>query len=160
MEKGFTLIELLITTAILAVLAVVGSVSLFGYYSRQNLELTADEIIAFARDAQNRSFSQQDGNGDGEGDQWGLRFTNATATQDYIELFSGPTYATGTISSAYSLRVSTQFTDPSQGNSKDVVFSKITGYPDASSTIKIASISNSSVSTTISIDGKGIISSF
>jgi len=143
--KGFTLIELLIVIAILVTLAVIGGLNLFNYYRRQNLELTVNEITALIRDAQNRSLSQQDGN------QWGLRFENAT--QDSIKIF----YATSTLTSTYVLRAGVQFTDPGEDNSQDIVFKKITGLPLTSSTIKIALKGNSAVSSTITINENGVI---
>lgn len=154
--KGFTLIEFLITVAILVTVAVIGGLNLFGYYSRQNLELTINEITALIRDAQNRSLTQQDGNADSQGDQWGVHFENAS--QDSVKLFCcGSSYAAGTLVSVYVLRASTQFTDPGEGNSKDIVFRKITGLPFTSATIKISLVNNSSASSTITINGNGVI---
>lgn len=143
--KGFTLIELLITVAILAAVAVIGGINLFGYYSRQNLELTINEITALIRDAQNRSLTQQDGN------EWGIRFENAT--QDAVKIF----YATSTLVSTYVLRSGVQFTDPTEDNFKDIVFSKITGLPLTPVTIKIALVGNSLASSTITINENGVI---
>lgn len=143
--KGFTLIELLIVIAILAALAIIGGLNLFSYYRRQNLELTLNEITAFIRDAQNRSLSQQDGN------EWGIRFENATP--DAVKIF----YATSTLVSTYVLRSGVQFTDPSEGNYKNIVFKKITGLPLTPVTIKIALIGNSTASSTITINENGVI---
>jgi prepilin-type N-terminal cleavage/methylation domain-containing protein len=141
--KGFTLIEVLITVVVLVVLATAGIMYLADYYFRQNLELTVEEITALIRDAQNRSLSQQDGQ------QWGIRFENAT--QDSVKIF----YATSTFTSIYVLRAGVRFSNPSEGNYKDVVFSKLTGYPEASSSVVVALINNPSVSSTISVSVLG-----
>jgi prepilin-type N-terminal cleavage/methylation domain-containing protein len=153
--KGFTLVEVLITITILAAIAAVGGINLFGYYSRQNFELTIDEIMALIRDAQNRSLSQQDGNADGQGDQWGLHFENTTQ-QDSVKLFCcGTSYAAGALISVYNLRTSVQFTDPNEGNSKDMVFSKLTGYPNIATSITINLRNNLIASSTITVSAIG-----
>jgi prepilin-type N-terminal cleavage/methylation domain-containing protein len=154
MKKGFTLIELLITVAVLAAIAVVSGINLFNYYSRQNLELTTEEFIALIRDVQNRSLTQQDGNADGQGDQWGIHFENSAT--DLVRLFCcGPSYASGTIVSAHDLRIGVQLTDPSEGNSKDIIFSRLTGYPNTSTSITVAPKGAPSVSYTITVSAIG-----
>lgn len=139
MKKGFTLVELLVTVAILAAITAVGSINLFGYYIRQNLKLTAEEITALIRDAQSRTLVAQDGNADGQGDQWGVHFENKISDPDSVELFCcGSSYALGAVRSAYNLRIGIELNDPSEGNSKDIVLSKLTGYPSAPASIEIA----------------------
>lgn len=139
--KGFTLIELLITVAILTAVAVIGGINLFGYYSRQNLELTINEITALIRDAQ------------GEG--WGVHFENAVS-QDSVKLFCcGASYASSTLVSVYVLRANTQFTNPAEPNFQDIIFSKLTGYPNASTSISIALKGNPSASSTITVSAIG-----
>lgn len=155
--KGFTLVELLITVAVLAAVAAVAGINLFGYYSRQNLELTTEEFIALIRDAQNRSLTQQDGNADGQGDQWGIHFENAATTQDFGRLFFGSSYASSTAAATNILRTGIQFTDPGPGTSKDVIFSKVTGLPDVSVTVIISLTGDSSASSTIYINENGRI---
>ena len=155
--KGFTLVEILIVLAVLTVMAVVGSINFFNYYSRQNLELTVDEVAALLRDAQNRSLTQQDGDGDNQGDQWGVHFENATTTRDFVRLFSGSSYASSTVATTNIFRIGIQFTDPDLGTSKDVIFSKVTGLPDVLVTVTISLIGNPSASSTIYINENGRI---
>lgn len=158
-SNGFTLIELLITVAILTAMAAVGGINLFGYYSRQNLELTAEEISALIRDAQNRTLVQQDGNADGQGDQWGVHFENRISASDLAQLFCcGSSYASGTVVSANNLRMGIQLTDPNEGNSKDIIFSKLTGYPNASTSIEIALKSDPATSFIVAINAIGQVS--
>lgn len=151
-KSGFTLIELLIAVAILTVVTVIGSVNLFNYYSRQNLSLTVDEIIAFLRDAQGRSLTQE------SGDQWGVHFSNATTTN--FQLFHGPSFASSTLVMNRDLRPGVQFIAPATGSSTDVVFLKITGYPNASTSIIVALKSTSTQAYTINISAIGRISKY
>ncbi len=150
------MIELLVTAAILAAIAAVGGINLFGYYIRQNLKLTVEEVTALIRDAQNRTLVAQDGNADDQGDQWGVHFENKTSAPDLVELFCcGQSYALGTVVSAYNLRIGVELNDPIEGNSKDIVLSKLTGYPNAPASIEIALKNNPANSFVITISEIG-----
>ncbi|MDP3052842.1 MAG: prepilin-type N-terminal cleavage/methylation domain-containing protein [bacterium] len=153
-KSGFTLIELLITIAILTTLAVIGGVNLFSYSSRQSLTSAADEIVAILRQAQTSSISQE------SGDQWGVHFLNATTTQGLIQLFHGSSFAAGTLVNSQVLPSGVQFINPVSGTSTDVIFSKVTGYPNASASIKLALIIDSNTSSTITISAIGKVSRF
>jgi len=150
-SAGFTLIEVLIIVAILAVIATIGSVYLFNYYSRQNLSLTVNEIIAVLREAYNGSITQENG------DQWGVRFSNVAAPGS-IKLFRGSSFDSGILISSLDLRAGVQFIYPVSGNSADVIFSKVTGYPNASTSIKVALTRDSNASSSINISVVGQIS--
>lgn len=155
-SAGFTLIELLITVAILAAVAAVGGINLFSYYIRQNLKLTAEEITALIRDAQNKTLAQQDGNADGQGDQWGVHFENRISDSDSVELFCcGSSYALGTVINDYNLRTGVELNDPSEGNSKDIILSKLTGYPSAPVSIEVALKSDPATSFIVAINAIG-----
>ena len=141
MKKGFTLIEVLIAITILSVMATIGGINLFGYYNRQNLELTINEITALIRQAQ------------GEG--WGVHLENTTS-QDSVKLFCcGATYASSISISVYTLRSNIQFTDPSEGNPKDIVFSKLTGYPNIATSIVISFKNDPATFSTITVSNIG-----
>ncbi len=151
-SAGFTLIELLITMAVLTTIAVIGGVNLFNYYSRQNLTSAADEIVAILRQAQNSSLSQENG------DQWGVHFLNSTTTRGLIQLFHGSSFASGTLVISQILPNGVQFNDPASGSSTDVIFSKVTGYPNASTSIIVALITSPNTSSTIIISAVGQVS--
>jgi len=152
-SAGFTLIELLITLAILTTVAVIGGVNLFSYYNRQNLTSAVDEIIVLLRQAQSSSVSQE------SGDQWGVHFSNEVATEGFIQLFRGSSFASGTLVNSRVLPSGVEFTNPVSGTSTDVIFSKITGYPNASASIAVA-LTNLDASSTVVISIIGRVSKF
>ncbi|MCL5004681.1 MAG: prepilin-type N-terminal cleavage/methylation domain-containing protein [Patescibacteria group bacterium] len=150
--KGFTLVELIITIGIIAALSTIGFLSLFGYRGNQDLDLTAKEIVITLRNAQDRSISQETDAG-----RFGVHFENSVSAGGFYDLFSGPTYATGTIISKNSLRPTIQFSDPTSGNNKDVIFTPVSGLPNASTTITISLKRDTSILKTIIVNTNGQI---
>jgi len=151
-KNGFTLVELLIVIGIIAIVSVTATFNIFSYRGQQELDLTAREIVVSLRNAQDRSISQESGS------RFGIHFENPSGDQGFYDLFSGPTYATGTIISKTSLRSIIQFSDPTSGNNKDVIFAPVTGLPNASTTIIISLKRDASVNKTITINSNGQIS--
>ncbi len=162
-NTGFTLIELLITVAIVGVISIIGVVNFLGYRQRQDVNLTAQEIISVLREAQNKSISQEASSTASQTatstEQWGVFFQNATSTADldYYDLFWGASYSESNISSRKTLRSSVQFDTPLTGIATSTVFNPMTGLPVASTTIKISLISNASISSTIVVNDNGKI---
>ena len=156
-QKGFTLIELLISVGLLVIIAVVGVINLVGYRSRLDLDHASQEIVIVLRDAQNRSLSQEAASAQGSGGRWGVYFENPATSTDFYDLFWGATYATGTVVSRAILSSSIQFDTPASGSSSTIVFSPVIGLPNASTTIKISTVSNAAVSSTITINSNGQI---
>ncbi len=150
--KAFTLIELLIVIGITAIISVVAFMNLFGYRGAQDLDLAVREIVMSLRNAQDRSISQESGN------RFGVHFENPAGADDFYDLFSGTTYATGTIIAKSALRPTVQFSDPASGISKDVLFSPVSGLPSVSTTIIISLKRDASVSKTIIVNTNGNIS--
>lgn len=140
--------ELLIVVGISAALTVVGGLVLFRYSDSHNLENTAIEIVALLRNVQNRSLSRQDGNSDGQGDRWGVRFENGV--EDSVKIFSGLSYSAERVATIYILRRGLKFNIPAEGVTRDIVFSSISGLPDISFTAKISLDGNSAVYVVIS----------
>ena len=150
-HNGFTLVELLITVTIVIVIAAIGSMNLLGYTQRQNLNFTAQEIISVLRNAQNSSISQ-------EGSlRWGVDFENPASGSDFYDLFKGATYADGAVVARNTLHSGIQFDIPASGASSTIIFAPATGLPDASTTIRISLVSNSTVSSTITVNANGEI---
>lgn len=150
-DKGFTLTELLITIGIIAIVSIVASLNLFGYRGAQELDLMVQEIAITLRNAQDRSISQESSS------RYGIHFENSVSSGGFYDLFSGATYAAGTIISKNSLRPAIQFLDPTSGNSKDVIFAPVSGLPNASTTIIISLKRDASISKTIIINTNGQI---
>ncbi len=149
--RGFSLVELVISIGIIAILASAGFISILSYKQRQALLSATQEIIAVFRNAQDRSISQESGS------RWGVHFENPSADLDFFDLFQGSSYGTSTIVSRNTLPSGVQFDNPASGASSTVIFSPITGLPDASSTIKISLINNPTSSSTIIVNTNGEI---
>ena len=150
-NHGVTLIELLIVIAIISVVATATGTSYFGVRSRKVFESEVSQIAADLRWTMNRSAAQEGG------EQWGMRFSNPSGSgNDFYEVWMGDNYASGTVVSRAQLDSSVIFSDPSDGLTKDVIFSKSTGLPTASSTIEMTSLSGNSTGT-IEINSQGRI---
>lgn len=116
-QNGFTLIEVLITIAIVTVVSAVGYVAFFKFRGSQAVELTMNELVSVIRETQKRAVTQQGGK------QWGIRFSNANSS---YEVFSGPSYASGTVDKLYSLGRNIIFGNPAT-STIDTIFSAISG---------------------------------
>jgi prepilin-type N-terminal cleavage/methylation domain-containing protein len=151
-QQSFTIVELLIVIALVAVIASIGIVSLFGYRQRQHLKLQTEELVAVLRNAQNRSLSQESGS------RWGVHFENPTGdANDFYDLFSGTSYSASAVVSRTPLPPALQFDVPSSGASATIIFAPVTGFPNASTTIKISLVNNPNASSAITINSNGVI---
>ena len=120
-RKGFTLIELLIVLAIGTVLTTGGFLVFSRVMDSQNLDLTTNEIIATMREVQRRSVTQQSGK------QWGIRFSNTTSGVSAYTIWSGSSYASGTIDQIRGLRRNIVFGNPPSETDFDIIFSALSG---------------------------------
>ncbi|KKR55666.1 MAG: hypothetical protein UT92_C0001G0009 [Candidatus Curtissbacteria bacterium GW2011_GWA1_40_24] len=149
--RAFTLIELLIVIGITVVLATISFLNIFNFRGQNDLDLTVKEIVVVLRNAQDRSISQESGS------RWGVHFENPVSAGGFYDLFSGIDYSTSSLVSRSTLRSNLQFSDPAGGNSKDIIFSPVSGLPGGSSTIIIFTKNNPSVSSTIIVNSNGQI---
>ncbi len=85
MKKGFSLIELLVVIVIIFVLTTIGFMMLFPRKAKTTLSLTTNQIVAFLREAQNRSISQE------KDATWGVYFQNNTSTPSFYAVFYNST---------------------------------------------------------------------
>jgi len=147
---GFTLIELIIVIGVMAILLAVIGTNYSGVRSRTSFENQMEEISADLMWTMSRSASQENSA------QWGVHFTNSSgAGGDFYEIFYGDSYP-GTISNRVDLHGSVAFSNPAPGAFEEIIFSKATGSPTASSTLELYSLNGPSTGT-IEISIQGII---
>ncbi|MEW5805295.1 MAG: type II secretion system protein [Patescibacteria group bacterium] len=149
-KAAFMLIELIVTLLVLSVLATIGVATYSNSYRQSVLKNSFEEIIFLIRLAQQESVSQKEGNA------WGVRLDNTNTSSPFVAVFSS-TYAPANVKEYYSLPNQVKFQTPSAGNYDEVLFQKLTGLPDASSTIELV-LSGSSQVKTIVINSAGGIS--
>lgn len=144
-QKGFTLIEILVVLGISAILATGGFLSLSGLRRQESLRLSAESMVAFLRDAHQRSVSQEGGLG------WGVHFENSATGRDSYWRFSGSdsTAAVDRIALPSGVELETA--------SSEVSFSKLRGLPDAAAIVKIRLSNDSASFRTITINEQGTI---
>ena len=147
-SKGFSLLELLMVITIFIILSVVGSASYRNYNKSVELSAFSQAMSGNMRYMRSKSMI-----GEG-GFKWGIHFVNST--NDYYELFSTPTtYADAgkVITETDYLPKSITFSDPTEGNTKDVIFDKISG----NSTTASVSVISESVTQTINVTSIGTV---
>jgi len=150
-NKGFTLAELLITMAILVIIASTGFVYLGSYRRTAEIDSALQKMVSFTREAQSRAKTGQDGVA------WGVHWDNPLAGEDFYALFKDTYSATNTVEIMW-LSNTIEFTDPSANNYYNVIFQRITGNPDVTSTsITITSRIDPSITKTITINSLGQI---
>lgn len=150
--RGFSLLEFIIAAAIVVIIAGVSFLSLTGIKNRNNLDLAVNATIAYLRDAQQRSLSQD------QGSRWGIHFAGIANGLDWYEIFSGEDYASGVKYTRVALPSNLKFLDPAENFSKDIIFSKISGFPNASTSIKISFSEDENVFGIVNVNSAGIIS--
>lgn len=132
-KQGFSLLELLIVMAVIVTLGVAGVETYRNFSKGVEISSVGQTIAADLRHMQSKAMI-----GEG-GYKWGVHIVNGA--DDYYELFSTPTdYESGSkdVIATTTLSRGINFSDPAEGNSKDVVFSKISGTTTAT-TIGIVS---------------------
>ena len=154
-RNGFTLVEVLIVVGVLALISGISILGLAGLGNIKALDLAAQELVANLRDAQRRAITQE------KSSQWGIHIGAVDGDRDFYEIFQGASYSADKAVSRTALSPKVEFTTPAQGETKDIIFSKITGYPDTEHIIVLALSNDSSITRTvrvIAISGKGLIS--
>ncbi len=143
-SRGFTLIEMLVVLGISVILATGGFLSLWNLRKHQALRLAAESMVAFLREAQSRSATQEGGVG------WGVHFENSTDRDSYW-LFSGSVIEDPVDKVA--LPATVGLDTPSD----EVFFSKVSGLPDFPTIVKIKLLGDDSSVRTITINAQGTI---
>lgn len=143
-NNGFTILELIISITIISIIGVMAGVELINYQRLTSAETAARDIMSELRFAQSRAITGEDGDLNGQGDAWGVRFANST--NDTYQVFYGPSYAAGTTTATIYLPSSVKFTNPTEGNNRDIIFTKLTGTA-TSSAVAIQTIDGSQTKT-------------
>lgn len=138
-RNGFTLAEALIAVGILALLTVFVGPNVFGYRDKQNFELDTQNVVNALRNAQSRAIAGDQGSG------WGIYIMNASEEPDYYDVFAGSTYASSSVIVHNELHTASQFVDPSNGNSKTIIFSPQNGQVATTTSITIERTNGSQV---------------
>jgi len=147
---GFTIIEILVVMAIIIIIGTFSVANYTGLKGQRLMESQVDKVTADLQATRERSKAQEGGAG------WGIRFENTLdSNEDYYEIWTGGSYATGTVISRVNVSSGVVFSNPGSGSNFDVIFSGATGLPTASSTINLQSLQIDSFATiTIDIQGK------
>jgi prepilin-type N-terminal cleavage/methylation domain-containing protein len=150
MNKGFSLVELLMVIVIIFVFVGLTFALLFSRKSKTTLDLTTKQIVAFLREAQNRSIAQEkDAN-------WGVVFVNNTSTPSFYGIFYS---STSTLVKKNNLPDEIKYSSSTipEGSYFAITFNKITGAPSTSTIIYLYSTPSSQITSSISINISGII---
>lgn len=152
-SRGFTLIELIISLVIIAIIAIVGFSNLSGHQEKLTVDLEAEKIVAYLREARNRALAGEDNS------SWGVHFVNVDNGTDYYNLFKGSTFDSGDIVDTHYVSKKVEFIVPPVNSSTDVIFVKSTGNlsNSATTTIVVRSIIEPRFSSTIEVNRVGQI---
>lgn len=143
--SGFTLIELLLGVTILGIVSAIAAESYVNYVKYAQFDAFAKQFLFDAREARSAATSQK------EGTKWGVRVINGTF--DSYEIFStDSTYALGTSTATVFLPVGISWSSPAEGNTRDIIFSKLTGTTTADTVVAV-SLAGDIATTTITANG-------
>jgi prepilin-type N-terminal cleavage/methylation domain-containing protein len=147
MRKGFTLVEILVVVAIMTILAAIVLGSFRAFRSAQGLEKDTELIVEVLRQARSQTLTSQNGS------SYGVYFASST-----IALFAGTTYnASDTSNQNFFLINKDVVLDLNlTGESRSIVFNRLTGETVHNGTIIISSPSSSKTKT-ITVYKTGLI---
>ncbi|MDE2001466.1 MAG: fibronectin type III domain-containing protein [Patescibacteria group bacterium] len=149
--RGFTLVEVMVVLGITAILGTVGFIVIPAYRAQNTLTLTTEELVSYLRSAQEKSVAGE------QGTTWGVHMVADQSGTDSYQIFYGSSFANGTLSTTVPLPTQVEFSDPIQGSTKDVLFTRVTGYPDTVKTIDLVS-TYGGAGRRITITANGLIS--
>lgn len=150
-RAGISLVEVLIVMGIFTILAASIRFLPIGYFYEQSLADDAAKIAFTLRGAHDRAVTQEQQN------SWGVHFVNGATGVDYYQVFSGSSFASGTVIERVNLNETIRFTTPPVASSTDVLFAKMTGLPTGAGSIIISIITRPSSSKTITVLANGQI---
>lgn len=152
-SRGFSLLEIIIVVGILAVLASLTTMLGVGYFRSASLDQGTGEIILQLRKAQAKATSGENGL------RWGIHFVNPVSGAHYFQIFSTPTdFSQAQIQETIYLNERVNFSQPSAGNTLDVVFLKNNGKVAADVSVAVFLTSDAANIRTITVSKEGRIS--
>lgn len=151
-RRGFSLIEMVIVIAIIVILSVVTIVALSGKKNSNDLSSAVSQAVALLNEAQSRSVSQANDV------SWGVHFANPTNTAPFYALFSSAYSSTSTLG-FYRLPSDVGYATATLplGSSTNVIFNQISGLPVAPISVGFLSLSQRTLTSTISVSAAGVI---
>jgi type II secretory pathway pseudopilin PulG len=133
-SAAFSLIEVMVVLGVMIILSVVAFTSLVGKRSTADLNNTTEQIAALLRESQSHAQAQD------QGTVWGVHFASVSSTSPaFFALFKGSWSAANLVGGEYPLPPELSFATsavPAAGT-LDVIFSQLTGLPNASATITL-----------------------
>ncbi len=154
-RSGFTIVEVAVSVVLLVIIAVVAIAYLPSFRTGSDLTTTASQMTTLLREAQNNAVAQKNNVA------WGVHFENPTGGHPFYAIFNSSTYSVGVIVSRYNLPSTIGYTTTTLnlGSTTDVIFTVITGSPNASTSVSIYSLASSTQGQVISIATGGTVSS-
>jgi len=148
-REGLSMMEMMIAIGVVAIVSTAGFINLRNFQDKKSLINEADNIVASLRRAQQNAVGEENASA------WGVKFFNQVSGGDYYKIFYGSSYAAGTVLETRYLPTGLEFTDPTSGNGKEIVFTKETGVA-AAATVTIARSGNLSDTKTVSVSALGL----
>lgn len=145
-HKGFSLVEMLIVISILMVILAIALYSFTTAKSKKQLEIAVNSIDFKLEEAKTNALAGKNGK------NFGIQFSSTT----YV-YFSGNSYnPSDTTNSSTTIASNLQISTSIAGDT--VIFSRLTGMPQATGTITVTDTSNASNTASVSIGTLGDIS--
>jgi len=149
-KNGFSLIEIIIVVAILSVLAATVVSGFIAFNKNSTLKNNSEEFVSVVKLAQNQAMSSENYS------RYGIHIDKDSSPNKYV-LFQGDTYnEEATTNQTYNLDNSMEFGDDGLNQ---VVFERLTGFPDQSGSVSLQIRNEPSKSKTIDITNSGETSS-
>lgn len=146
-NKGFSLMEMLIVIAIMIIILAIVIYSFNTAKSKKQLEVTIDAIDSRLEEAKANALAGKNGK------NFGIQFNTTT----YV-YFSGNSYnPADTTNSTTTILSNLQITKSIAGGGSSIIFSRLTGMPQATGTIIVTDINNNSNTMSITIGTLGDI---
>ena len=131
-RSGYTFFELMI---VIGVAIIFGSVALLNLPTGLRTKLEIDNAINNLKShlilVQQRAISQENGS------RWGIHLDTSISGQHFYQIFYGDSYETGIVVETVYLPDGIIFLNPSDGNTEDIIFEKVTGWTEDGHSIVI-----------------------